>query len=294
MLYLLSASLIWSFSFGLIKNNLADLHPNLISFIRIALSFIVFLPFIKARNIETKLKLKLILTGAIQFGLMYIAYIYSYRFLKGYEVALFTIFTPLYVSVFHDLMKKKLHKNYFIISILVISGTAVIVYKGISSAAFLPGFILLQFSNIFFAWGQVHYREIMKVRKDIRDRDIFAYLYFGAMIVTLTSLLTTVDLSSIYISGKEALTLLYLGTIPSGIAFFLWNFGVRRSGIGTISILNNLKIPLAIIISMTVFGEQGDLVRIFTGCSILISALIYNEISERKKIISVSSGTSGE
>ncbi len=113
MLYLLSASLIWSFSFGLIKNNLADLHPNLISFIRIVLSFIVFLPLIKTRNIETKLKLKLILTGAIQFGLMYIAYIYSYRFLKGYEVALFTIFTPLYVSVIHDLMKKKASQKLF-------------------------------------------------------------------------------------------------------------------------------------------------------------------------------------
>ena len=71
----------------------------------------------------------------------------------------------------------------------------------------------------------------MKAREDIRDRDIFAYLYFGAMIITLISVLITVDLNSIYITGKEALTLLYLGTISSGIAFFLWNFGVRRSGI---------------------------------------------------------------
>ncbi len=283
MLYLLSASLIWSFSFGLIKNNLADLHPNLISFIRIALSFIVFLPFIKIRTIGSKLKLKLILIGTIQFGLMYITYIYSYRFLKGYEVALFTIFTPLYVSFIHDLIKKKLHRNYFIISLLVISGTAVIVYKGISSVTFIPGFILLQFSNIFFAWGQVYYRETMKAREDLRDRDIFAYLYFGAMVITLISVLTTVDMSNISMSGKEAITLLYLGTIPSGIALFLWNLGVRRSNIGTISILNNLKIPLAIIISMTVFGEQGNLIRIFTGCLILISALIYNEISEKKR-----------
>jgi len=294
MLYLFSASLIWSFSFGLIKSNLAGMHPNLISFIRITLSFMIFLPFIKIKNIESKLKLKLILTGAIQFGLMYIAYIYSYRFLKGYEVALFTIFTPLYVSVIHDIMKKKLHRNYFLISILAISGTAIIVYKGISSADFLPGFILLQFSNVFFAWGQVNYREIMKTRKDIRDRDIFAYLYFGAMIITLISVLITIDPGSINISGKEALTLLYLGTIPSGIAFFLWNFGVRRSGIGTISILNNLKIPLAIIISMFVFGEEGNLVKVITGCSILISAMIYNEISERKNRTSISSGTSGE
>ena len=282
MLYLLTASLIWSFSFGLIKVNLSSLHPNLISFIRIALSFIIFLPFIKTKNIENKLKFKLILTGTVQYGLMYITYIYSYKFLKGYEVALFTIFTPLYISIIHDLMRKKLHRNYLLISILAISGTSVIVYKGISSTLFLPGFILLQFSNMFFAWGQVYYREIMKKREDIRDRDIFAYLFFGALIITFISVLITIDISSIFITGTEAITLLYLGTIPSGVAFFLWNFGVRRSGIGTISIMNNLKIPLAIIISMAVFGEEGNLMRIFTGCLILISALIYNEISERR------------
>jgi hypothetical protein len=35
--------------------------------------------------------------GAIQFGLMYVAYIASYQYLSGYLVAVFTIFTPLYV-----------------------------------------------------------------------------------------------------------------------------------------------------------------------------------------------------
>jgi len=294
MPYLITASLIWSFSFGLIKGNLSGLHPNLISFIRIALSFLVFIPFIRIKDLSPKLKFRLILTGAVQYGLMYITYIFSFRYLKGYEVALFTIFTPLYVSIIHDFIKKKLHRNYLIISILAIIGTSIIVYKGISSSRFIPGFILLQLSNIFFAWGQVYYREILKERSDIRDRDIFAYLYFGALIITFFSVLITVDPGSISISGKEALTLLYLGTIPSGIAFFLWNFGVRRSGIGTISIMNNLKIPLAVIISVTVFGERGNLVRIFTGCAVLICAIIYNEISERKGKHSGLSVTSGK
>lgn len=94
MLYLLSASIIWSFSFGLIKGNLTSLHPNLVSFFRIAISLLVFLPFIKVKNIPNRFKLKLVLIGGVQYGLMYITYIYSYKYLKGYEAALFTIFTP--------------------------------------------------------------------------------------------------------------------------------------------------------------------------------------------------------
>ena len=282
MLYLLSASLIWSFSFGLIKGNLTSLHPNLVSFIRIAISLLIFLPFIKVRNIPFRFKLKLVMIGAVQYGLMYITYIYSYKYLKSYEVALFTIFTPIYVSFIYDMIKKRYHMNYLIISLLAVAGTAIIVYKEIASSDFIPGFILMQFSNLFFAWGQVKYREAMKNNTDIRDKDIFAYLYSGAFVVTLFSLLITVDITTISISLNQILTLIYLGSVASGLAFFLWNFGVRRSGIGTISIMNNLKIPLAIIVSIIVFGESGNIIKIIFGCIILISALIYNDFSEKK------------
>ena len=282
MLYLLSASLIWSFSFGLIKGNLTSLQPNLVSFIRIAISLLIFLPFIKVRGIPLQLKLKLVMIGAVQYGLMYITYIYSYKYLKGYEVALFTIFTPLYVSFIYDIIKRRYHMNYLIISLLAVAGTAIIVYKEIASSDFLPGFILMQLSNLFFAWGQVKYRETMQNRTDIRDKDIFAYLYSGAFVVTLFSLLITVDIAAVSISLNQILTLIYLGSVASGLAFFLWNFGVRRSRIGTISIMNNLKIPLAIIVSIIVFGESGNIIKIIFGCIILISALIYNDFSEKK------------
>ena len=142
MLYLLSASLIWSFSFGLIKGNLTSLPPNLVSFIRIGISFLVFLPFIKIKSIPNRFKLKLVLIGAVQYGFMYITYIYSYKFLKGYEAALFTIFTPLYVSFIFDITKRRFHSNYLIISLLAVAGTAIIVYKEIASSNFIPGFIL--------------------------------------------------------------------------------------------------------------------------------------------------------
>ena len=45
MIYLLAASLLWSFSFGLIKGTLSELDPNLVSFIRISISLLIFLPF---------------------------------------------------------------------------------------------------------------------------------------------------------------------------------------------------------------------------------------------------------
>lgn len=282
MIYLLSASLIWAFSFGLIKENLTTIDSNLVAFIRIFLSLLVFLPFIKWRGVETKLKFNLMITGMIQYGFMYISYIYSYQFLKGFEVALFTIFTPVYVTIIFDLMKRKFHRTFFLLSFLSMISAAIIVFKDLSSTELWKGFFILQFSNVCFAWGQVRYRELMSKYKNIKDREIFVYLYSGAFIVALLTILITIEPGNIKIEKSQAWTLLYLGVISSGLAFFLWNKGVRKINIGAVSIFNNLKIPLGIFISIAVFREESNLIRLITGGTLLLILLIINENIQRR------------
>ena len=46
--------------------------------------------------------LLLLLIGAVQFGLMYICYNESFVYLQAHEVALCTVFTPVYVLLLHD------------------------------------------------------------------------------------------------------------------------------------------------------------------------------------------------
>ena len=58
-------------------------------------------------KLPRKLSLRLLAIGALQYGVMYITYIASFRFLKAYEVALFTIFTPIYVTLFNDLFARR-------------------------------------------------------------------------------------------------------------------------------------------------------------------------------------------
>ena len=43
----------------------------------------------------------------------------------------------------------------------------------------------------------------------------------------------------------QGAVLVYLGIVASGIGFFLWNAGARRSAPGVLAVGNNLKIPLA-------------------------------------------------
>jgi len=147
MAYLLIVSIIWALSFGLIKGNLAGLDSHFISFSRLAISFIFFAAFLRVKRFPSGQILILMAIGAVQFGLMYIFYIYAYNYLQAWQIALFTIFTPLYVTLINDLLSKKFHLIFLITATLSIIGAAVIVLKDITSIELQLGFFLIQFSN---------------------------------------------------------------------------------------------------------------------------------------------------
>jgi drug/metabolite transporter (DMT)-like permease len=83
MLYLLAVSLLWAFSFGLIKGQLAGLDPTAVTVVRLAFALLVFLPFLRPAKIPRKALGWLATIGAIQFGVMYVLYLTSYGYLQA-------------------------------------------------------------------------------------------------------------------------------------------------------------------------------------------------------------------
>ena len=281
MTYLLIVSLIWAFSFGLIKGNLAGLDSNFVAMARLAVSFIVFAPFLNLRGLNRLLSVRLMSLGAIQYGIMYITYIYSFQFLKAYEVALFTIFTPLYVTLINDLMIKKFNKFFLLTALLAIAGTGIIVFQDISQSQLIKGFAIVQISNLSFAFGQVFYKKFMKANWQIKDHQIFGLLYFGALVLTIIPAMITTDWKNLILEPSQIYTLLYLGVIASGICFFLWNVGATKTNTGALAIFNNFKIPLAISVSLIFFHEEADIIKLIIGGMIVLSALFINEHFKR-------------
>jgi drug/metabolite transporter (DMT)-like permease len=277
MLYLLIVSVIWGCSFGLIKTYLAGLESSFIAAVRIALALLVFLPFLRLKDLKLSQLAALMSIGAIQFGLMYLTYIYAFQFLQAYQVALFTIFTPLYVTLINDLMNRKVRLLFLSTSLLAVAGSIVIVFREIGRQELHIGFILIQLSNLCFAFGQLAYTRWKSKHKNLSDKGIFALLYMGAITLTLPTALIVADWSTLQLSINAIVTLLYLGVIASGLGFFIWNFGAQKTNIGALAILNNVKIPLGIGFALFVFHEQASLWRLFVGGGIIALSLIINE-----------------
>jgi drug/metabolite transporter (DMT)-like permease len=252
---LIIVSLLWAFSFGLIKRHLVGVDSTFIAAARLGLALLVFLPFLRLRGVRLRTGLGLAGIGAVQFGLMYLAYIESFRYLRAYEAALFTITTPVFVTLFADALERTLRFRALMAALLAVAGTAFVTVRSSDVQITLTGLALVQLSNAAFAVGQVVYRRLRQRTPELRDRDVFALLYGGAFLVAV--LAAAVKGVNVSLNAAQTWTLVYLGVVASGAGFFLWNVGATRVGSGTLAVMNNAKVPLAVAVSLLFFGEQA-------------------------------------
>lgn len=278
MIYLIIVSIVWSLSFSLIKGSLTSIDPIFVAFLRMAISLIIFVPFFKKKSVNNKLVLHLLLIGAIQYGLMYIAYIYSFQFLKAYEIVILTIFTPLFIILIFDLWNQNFIWLHWIKAVLAVLGAGIIVTTDSTSIGLWIGIVLIQLSNLFFAFGQVYYKKIVKSGNFSEQAEYYLIIYLGAVITTGIASLFKTDFQTLNISLDQWLILIYLGAIASGAAFFLWNYGITKVEPGSIAVLNNLKIPLGVLFALLLLGESVNILQFLIGSIIIVIALTLEKL----------------
>jgi drug/metabolite transporter (DMT)-like permease len=263
VIYLILVSILWSFSFGIIKYGLGDVNPILLSFLRNLIAF-VFFAFLTIYNYKKFVfDIKLIAIGGVQFGLMYIFYISSYQFLPAYLIATFTITTPIFIMIFSQIINHKPFTLNGIYSVLfVITGSYLIRLTVVNPFDYWIGFILIQFANLFFALGQLLFKEWKSKNKQTDVINNFSQLFFGAVIITFI-------FNSFYSNSFETINshhipwLLFLGLISTGLGFLVWNLGSVKVSNERLAVMNNIVIPIAIINSFLFFQEEINFMTFF-------------------------------
>ncbi len=257
---------------------------NLVASIRLAVSFLIFLPFLRLSKISVKLRWQLMAVGGMQYGLMYAAYIFSFHFLQAYQVALFTIFTPVYVTLINDALNNRFNGLYLATALTSVLGTAIIIYSNVAIMDAIYGFFLVQLSNVAFAAGQIFYKRIMDKHPHVKNHSVFSLLYLGAVLITTFLYISNANFKHIHINSTQIITLIYLGVVASGLGFYWWNVGARRVNAGTLAVFNNLKIPSAVLVSVVFFSERTDILRLISGSAIVLASLFLTEKYGHKRL----------
>ena len=281
MRYLFAVTLLWAFSFSLIGVYLAGQVDAWFSvLIRIALATLVFLPFLKFKQTPKPLALKLMLIGAIQLGVMYSFYYHSFLFLSVPEVLLFTVMTPLYITLLNDALNKHFNPRFFIIALIAVIGAITIRYENLNSN-FIIGLLLVQGANISFAVGQVTYKRLM-MNNQLDDKTIFGWFFIGALIIATICYALFGNSNKLPTTSTQWGILIYLGVVASGLGYFMWNKGATLVNVGALAVMNNLLIPAGIIVNVLIWNRDADIVRLSIGAGIMLGALLVNQMLNKK------------
>jgi len=274
MVYLLAASLLFAFSFGVIKGQLTAFDPVLVAGGRLLLAALVFGPFAWRARLDHAVVRRALVVGAVQFGLMYMLYIASFAWLPAWKVAVFTIFTPLYVVGLSALADRRFLSRYLVAAVAAVVGAALVLQDSPLGADW-RGVLLLQGANLCFAWGQIQFVALRQAA-DGREAGLVGWMYVGACGVTLLALLARSGGKLPSFTGwttSAGWALLYLGVLPTAVGFYLWNRGAARTGAGQLAVANNLKVPLAVLISWLIFGESVPLGPVGLGLAVILGGL---------------------
>ncbi len=275
--YLIFVTALWAFSFSFIGEFLAGKIDSYFAvLVRVALASLVFLPFTKFSSIPNILKVKIMSIGIVQIGLMYMFFYNSFLYLSVPEVVLFTIFTPIYVTLIYDAFNRQFKSLYLISAVIAVLGAYIIRYHDINSG-FITGFLMVQGANICFALGQSSYKKVLENYKDINQRDIFGYFHFGALLVAIIAFLIFGNFQKISPNTTQWAVLLWLGIVASGAGYFLWNKGATLVDSGVLAIMNNALVPAGLIVNLIIWEKPTNYITLALGSAVIIFSLWLHE-----------------
>ena len=255
MIYLILVSILWSFSFGIIKYGLSGIDSSFISLMRNLIAFLFFASLTLYNFKKFIFDIKLISIGAIQFGLMYVLYIQSYQYLPAYLIATFTITTPIFIGIFSQLFQNKSFSLSGIFSILlVVLGSLMMRFNIVNPLDYWLGFFLIQCANICFAIGQIMFKKWYSKNTSVDIIYNFSQMFFGAVLIT--SMFSIINSTNIgMLNTYNLFALLFLGLFSTGFGFLTWNLGSLQVSNERLAVMNNVVIPIAIFNSFLIFGE---------------------------------------
>ncbi|UYZ83163.1 carboxylate/amino acid/amine transporter [Entomomonas sp. E2T0] len=286
MFYLIIVTILWAFSFSLIGEYLAGSVDSYFAVVtRISLAALVFLPITQWRGIAKPFIKGVMICGALQFGITYVCLYLSFSMLTVPEVLLFTILTPLHITLIDDLLNRRFQPWALLAALIAVFGAGIIRYDAISPN-FLVGFLLLQIANFTFAAGQVYYKFLINhYPSTVPQYKRWGYFYIGGFFVAFPAFLLLGNAATIpQITLEQWSILAWLGFAASALGMYWWNKGACQVDAGTLGIMNNALIPAGLIVNIVIWNHNADLLRLILGGIIIASSLWINKLGRNRTL----------
>ncbi|MDG1582876.1 carboxylate/amino acid/amine transporter [Pseudomonas sp. GOM6] len=274
MPYLLIVTALWAFSFSLIGEYLAGrVDSDFAVLVRVLIAALVFLPLTLWRGLPRRMLAGFWLAGALQFGITYLCLYRSFQVLTVPEVLLFTVLTPIYVTLLDDALARRF-SPWALLAALVAVGGGVIIRFDKLEGDYLLGFMLLQIANATFAAGQVlcrrlllHYRPAQPLHR------FFGHFFLGALVLVLPSFLLFGNPDKLPQTAVQWGVLAWMGLFATALGLYWWVKGSTQVDAGTLAIMNELHVPAGLLVNLLIWNRDFDLPRLAAGGAVILLAM---------------------
>lgn len=75
--------------------------------------------------------------------------------------------------------------------------------------------------------------------------------------------------------------LVWMGLLATALGQFWWNKGATQVDAGTLAVMNNLSVPVGLLINLLVWNTEEDLLRLTVGGLIIVGSLWVNRLGRK-------------
>lgn len=282
MPYLILVTVLWAFSFSLIGQYLAgQVDSDFAVLVRVAIAAAVFIPFTRWRGLPWRLLGGFWLAGALQFGVTYLCLYRSFAVLTVPEVLLFTVLTPIYVTLLDDSLAKRFNPWALFAALFAVTGGIIIRFKHIEGD-YLIGFLLLQLANLTFAAGQVLCRQLLaRYPTEQPLHRFFGHFFLGALLLAVPSYLLFGDPAKLPQSVVQWGVLGWMGLFATALGMYWWVKGSTLVDAGTLAIMNELHVPAGLLVNLLIWNRNADLHKLAIGGAVIVASLWLNRFGRK-------------
>jgi carboxylate/amino acid/amine transporter len=279
MPYLIIVTVLWAFSFSLIGQYLAgQVDSDFAVLVRVAIAALLFIPFTRWRGLPPRLVSGLWLAGALQFGITYLCLYRSFNVLTVPEVLLFTVLTPIYVTLLDDALARRFNPWALLAALVAVGGGIIIRFERLEGE-YLTGFLLLQVANATFAAGQVLCRQLLaRYPTEHPLYRFFGHFFLGALILSLLSFWVFGNPQRLPQTALQWGVLAWMGVFATALGMFWWVKGSTRVDAGTLAVMNELHVPAGLLVNILIWNRHADLPRLLAGGLVILASLWINRL----------------
>ncbi|MDG5767477.1 DMT family transporter [Balneolales bacterium ANBcel1] len=278
--------IVWALNFSVVKYSLDEIDPLSFNAFRFFLAILLMWTVVRFRRLKIRIARedfgKIVLLGILGNLLYQMLFIIGIDRTFASNAAVMLGLIPVWIAIFsHLFTPEKMYRTQFIGVTAAFAGVALIMGGGedgitLASESFAGDLIMVSAAMVFAAYTLLARSMLEKYSPLTLATSVMTV---GGTLLIVTAIPSLLQLDFRSISRVSYAGAAYSGTFAIGLAYLIWNFGIKNVGAIRTAAYQNLVPVLGVLFGLVFLGEKLHLLQ-YLGCLLTIGGIVLTRIKK--------------